>query len=41
MESGEQRHHVVGLLWGGAEIYTILSPIEMVVEELEISLITA
>lgn len=41
MESGAMRHHVVGLLWGGAEIYTILCPIEAVMEELEISLITA
>lgn len=41
MESGEQYHHVVGLLWGGAEIYTILSPIEAVIEELQITLITA
>ncbi len=40
MESGSLRHRVVGLLWGGAEIYTILSPIQAVIEEMEISLIT-
>lgn len=41
MENGAQRHRVVGLLWGGAEIYTVLSPIQAVLEEMEVSLITA
>ncbi len=41
MEEGTYRHYVIGLLWGGALNYTILSPIHDVCEELQISLITA
>lgn len=40
MEEGAYRHYVIGLLWGGALNYTILSPIHDVCEELQISLIT-
>lgn len=41
MQGGEYRHHVIGLLWGGALNYTILSPIFAVCDELQISLITS
>lgn len=41
MDQGPQRHKVIGLLWGGALQYTILSPIRDVLNELEISLIFA
>lgn len=41
MNSGEYRHYVIGLLWGGALNYTILSPIFAVCDELQISLITS
>lgn len=41
MDQGPQRHKVIGLLWGGALQYTILSPIQDVMNELEISLIIA
>lgn len=41
MQNGEYRHHVIGLLWGGALNYTILSPIFAVCDELQISLITS
>lgn len=37
---GTDKNHVIGLLWGGALIYTILSPIQAVCDELEITLIT-
>lgn len=40
MQEGEYRHHVIGLLWGGALNYTILSPIFAVCDELQVSLIT-
>lgn len=41
MQGGEYRHRVIGLLWGGALNYTILSPIFAVCEELQVSLITS
>lgn len=37
---GENKHNVIGLLWGGVLEYTILSPIKAVREELEIELLT-
>lgn len=37
---GEEQNRVMGLLWGGALIYTVLCPILPVCEELEISLIS-
>lgn len=39
--SGEHRHNVVGLLWGGVLNYAIMSPIQAVMQDLEIDLITA
>lgn len=41
MNEGEHDHEVIGLLWGGALIYTILSPIQDVLDELEVELIFA
>lgn len=40
MLAGEHEHDVIGLLWGGVLNYAILSPIQAVIEELEIDLIT-
>lgn len=39
--SGEHRHNVVGLLWGGVLNYAIMSPIQAVMKDLEIDLITS
>lgn len=39
MYEGEYKNEVFGLLWGGALIYTILSPIQYVLDELQIELI--
>lgn len=40
MYEGENKHNVIGLLWGGALNYGILSPIQAVTEQLEIELMT-
>lgn len=39
MNEGEHQDEVIGLLWGGALIYTILSPIQAVLDELQVELI--
>lgn len=39
-DEGSLKHHVIGLLWGGALIYTVLCPIQAVCEELKIDLLT-
>lgn len=37
---GENAHNVIGLLWGGVLSYAVLSPIQLVEEELQIRLLT-
>lgn len=40
MQSEDHYHHVIGLLWGGVFNYAVISPIQAVMDELEIDLIT-
>ena len=40
MQSEDHSHHVIGLLWGGVFNYAVISPIQAVMDELEIDLIT-
>lgn len=40
LQEGVNAHHVIGLLWGGVLTYAILCPIDAVVNELEIELLT-